>query len=353
MELEDELILEEDDIDINFGFPRPLYVRYSHFEGMDDLSFYRRFRLTKETVIFLLDIIQQDLQLEVDLNNNFVSPMNQLLATLLFYGSDSHRINIGNIMLTNKGTLSRIIIKVTEAIARLCPRFINMPTTQEEIQTCQNRFYEIARFPRVVGCIDCTHVKIESPGGNNSEMFRNRKQYFSINVQVVCDADLMINNIVARWPGSARDATIFNNSRLKFQFENRQFGNGILLGDRGYPLKPYLLTPLRNPAGHAEHQYNESHTHTRSIVEQTISVWKRRFPVLSYGLRCKIQNTLAIIVATAVLHNIAKINNDIPLPHDIHQEGLEHIIQEAQVNQHQTVNYNFRTAIINNYFSNL
>ena len=33
-------------------------------------------------------------------------------------------------------------------------------------------------FPGVVGAIDGTHVKIESPGGPNAEVYRNRKSFF-------------------------------------------------------------------------------------------------------------------------------------------------------------------------------
>lgn len=73
-------------------------------------------------------------------------------------------------------------------------------------------------------------------GGPNAEYFRNRKGYFSLNVQVVGDADLRIRNIVARWSGSTHDQTIFNNSSIKAQFEGNEFGNSIMLGDSGYAL---------------------------------------------------------------------------------------------------------------------
>jgi hypothetical protein len=53
-----------------------------------------------------------------------------------------------------------------------------------------------------VDAIDCTHIKIPSPGRENAELFRNRKGYFSINVQAVYGPNLDILNIVARWPGS-------------------------------------------------------------------------------------------------------------------------------------------------------
>lgn len=51
-----------------------------------------------------------------------------------------------------------------------------------------------------------------------------------MNVQLVCDSDMKIINIVARCPGSAHDTTIFNNSRLRARFEAGEFENAILLG---------------------------------------------------------------------------------------------------------------------------
>ena len=46
-------------------------------------------------------------------------------------------------------------------------------------------------------------------GGEHAEEFRNRKGYFSLNTQVVCDHNMKIIDIVSRWPGSVHDATIF------------------------------------------------------------------------------------------------------------------------------------------------
>ena len=94
-----------------------------------------------------------------------------------------------------------------------------------------------------MGAIDCTHVKIRSPGGPNAELYRNRKGYFSVNVQGVCDADGIFTNIVARWPGSVHDSRIFDESLLRYQLENNEVP-GSILGDSGYPNLPYLLTPL-------------------------------------------------------------------------------------------------------------
>lgn len=67
-------------------------------------------------------------------------------------------------------------------------------------------------------------------GHDDAEVFRNRKSYFSINTQVICNAQKKITNIVARWPGSTHDTTIFNNSRIRAQFEAGRFPQCILLG---------------------------------------------------------------------------------------------------------------------------
>lgn len=89
-------------------------------------------------------------------------------------------------------------------------------------------------------------------GGNNAEIYRNRKGYFSLNVQAVADANNFIRDIVVRWPGSAHDTNIFENSLLRMRFENGEFNNGLLLGDSGYPIRSYLITPLLNPVTQGE-----------------------------------------------------------------------------------------------------
>jgi len=73
-------------------------------------------------------------------------------------------------------------------------------------------------------------------GGEDAELFCNRKDYFSLNTQVTCNSNLEITDIVARWQGSIHDNTIFNNSRLRANFENGTY-DGLLLGDSAYPLK--------------------------------------------------------------------------------------------------------------------
>jgi hypothetical protein len=233
------------------------------------------------------------------------------LITLRFYATGAFQQLIGDYIHINQSNVSRIIKRVTLQLGGLSSQYIKMPTTNEEMSKIMFGFYAICQFPRVLGAVDCSHVKIQSPGGANAELFRNRKGYFSINVEAICNAELKLLHIIARWPGSVHDSTIFNNSPLPVEFRIGQYGNCFLLGDSGYPCRPFLLTPLLHPANASQEAYNRAHILTRNTIERFFGVLKRRFPCLALGLRCQLNTVLLIIVASGVLHNICKLQNDI------------------------------------------
>lgn len=49
--------------------------------------------------------------------------------------------------------------------------------------------------------------------------------------------------------------------------------------------------------------------HSKISLCRCIGLWKRRFPVLSLKCRLKFENLQAVIIATAVLHNISRDMN--------------------------------------------
>lgn len=226
-----------------------------------------------------------------------------MYTALRFFATGTFQNIVGDATGLSQQSVSDIVQKVSFAIATLNDEFIYMPRNRDELQNNFQQFYEIGSFPTVIGTIDCTHVKISGQGGNDGEIYRNRKQYFSINVQSVANADLSFQDIVARYPGSSHDSHIFNQSRLKQRFENGEFARAVLLGDGGYKLYPYLMTPFRNPTTEDQTRYNRVQILVRNTVERKYGVWKRRFPCLVFGLRCKLETSLAVIIACAVLHN--------------------------------------------------
>ncbi|XP_054720588.1 uncharacterized protein LOC129230211 [Uloborus diversus] len=294
------------------------------------------------------------------------------------------------------------------------------------------KFFEKFGFPSVIGALDCTLIRIKSPGGKRAETYRSRRGKFSLNVQTVSDADLLIRNLVVRWPGSTHDSTIFDHSYLRAHLETEVPNRYHVLGDLGYPLRSYLMTPFSAPATDSEKRifptvwcntsgfnslhskapihlfhvilffffmlhgiqtiyadkvmcqkypllavkinialvrmfkyialfyvlnfilfyffrYNEAQILARNVVERQYGVWKKRCACIAESMRCQLQNSQTIIVATAVLHNIAIILGD------SYDEGnFTPGVQDGPVN-HNTHHAGMakRNAIVANYFVNI
>lgn len=141
-------------------------------------------------------------------------------------------------------------------------------------------FYSLQHF---LGAIDCTHIPIISPGGDNAEVFRNRKGFHVPKVQAVCDYERKFINLVERWPGSTHDSRIFENSRLRGDIHYTRL-DGVLLGDNGCMCRKCLSTPALDPRTQKQRNYNRAQIATRMRVEQCFGVMKQRFGALRIPL---------------------------------------------------------------------
>ena len=127
-----------------------------------------------------------------------------------------------------------ILANFVDSLIKHVDEYIVFPG-EDKRRESMNNFYKIARFPKVIGCIDGTNIRIASPALQDSESYINRKNFHSINVQAVCDHQMKFINVVAKWPGSNHDSFILKQSELWELFESHQVRNCHLLGDSGYP----------------------------------------------------------------------------------------------------------------------
>lgn len=191
----------------------------------------------------LVDMVRDEVE-HATQRNMAVPCLLQVLCALQFYATGTFQQTVGDTIKISQPSVCRIINRVSKAFARKLRYFVKYPTNNNELRLTRESFFEIGGFPNVSGAIDCTHVRITNPGGPEGQLYINRKYYHSINVQVTCDAQMRMTNIVARYPGSVHDSRIFNECELKRQFEAQDMG--LLLGDPGYACLPYLMTPINN-----------------------------------------------------------------------------------------------------------
>ncbi|GFW48731.1 putative nuclease HARBI1 [Trichonephila clavipes] len=210
---------------------------------------------TKQSVAELTLLIEEKLESKTPCNNA-LNPLEQVLIALRFCAVACVQLAIADLFDVSQPTVCRVLHRVSEAIASLLHDFIHLPVNREECKPVSRKFFSIARFPKVIGALDGTFVHIVSPGGEDAERFRCRKNYFALNVQTIVDSDLVIRNVVARWPGSAHDSTVFNNSAACLSLKTNALYQAFhLLGDTGYACEKYLLTPFGNPRSLSEARY--------------------------------------------------------------------------------------------------
>ena len=141
-------------------------------------------------------------------------------------------------------SVSRSVHAVSAILAANSNRDIYFPRTPRAVIATREGFYNLGDFPRVLGAIDGSLVPIIAPS-ENEPVYVSRKGYHAINVQGIMNAELVLTNVVARWPGSrpTHDSFILLNSAVYTNFETGQYADGWLLGDSGYSCKPWLLRP--------------------------------------------------------------------------------------------------------------
>ncbi|XP_015603034.1 putative nuclease HARBI1, partial [Cephus cinctus] len=225
---------EDDDEQPNYLRKRYIRDYANRLEHYEDHEFSRRYRFSKAVVIDVLLPLTRT-KLEKHCNRGLpIPPLIQLLTALRFYASNSFQMVHGNLRWLSQASVSRIVKNVSIAFAEQLKQFICFPRSDTGIRRNTAKFYTIAYFPSLVGCLDCTYIPISNPGGENAEVFRCRKGYFSLNVQVVCGPNMEIMDIVVRHPGSTHDSVTFDRSAVRARFEAGEF-RSVLLGDNGYP----------------------------------------------------------------------------------------------------------------------
>lgn len=181
---------------INMHYPRRKYRIHHRIDPMnefDDEEFVQRFRFSKAEVQQIYNLINgRELLEPMKERVGFtIAGMVKLMIALRFYATGDFYRTIGDLFDVSKSSVETIVKEVSYLIAsRLRDRYIFAPSTEEQQLQAKVRFMQLANFPLCIGAVDGTHVLIQSFGGDEAELYRNRKTTFSLNVQLVVSADV-------------------------------------------------------------------------------------------------------------------------------------------------------------------
>ncbi|XP_046873275.1 putative nuclease HARBI1 [Hypomesus transpacificus] len=235
------------------------------------------------------------------------NPEVQLLALLRLYAVGSFLDVVGDCIILSKASVSRGVAAVTPILLRHTRTHPNAHHTGRGPPGPQWISCHGWDPPGNRCCVWHTDPNPQSlPGGSVLDWEKTlRCHQHPGGTQV--DHDGLITDIAARWPGGTHDSFVWAKSAVA-EAGRGEFGRSIFLGDSGYPLRSYLVTPMINPATPQEERFNEAHTHTRTHIKRVFGRWKCRFRCIhrsSGGLRLSPVKCCRVIVVTAMLHNKA------------------------------------------------
>lgn len=172
-------------------------------------------------------------------------------------------------------------------------------------------------FDDCIGALDGTHIPAVIPVDLQNP-FRNRKKVITQNVLAVGNFDLTFAYCLFGWDGSAHDARVYDDAKLK--------GLPLIIGkyylaDGGYALTKYTLTPYRGVRYHlvefgingvgpvnSKELFNLRHSSLRISIERLFGIVKRRFPILNKMSPYKFEFQCDLVQCCFLMHNFVHLN---------------------------------------------
>lgn len=201
---------------------------------------------------------------------------------------------------------------------------VQVPNTQAEWRAVADKFDERWQFPNCIGAMDGKHVAIKAPR-NSGSMFFNYKNFHSIVLLALVDADYKVIAYDLGVNGRNNDAGIFGNSELYHHLEEntlnvppprplpgrQEESPFVLVGDEAFPLKTYLLKPYPGRDLTDERKiFNYRLSRARRISENVFGILVNRFGVLGQTMSLEPDKATLVTEACLMLHNYLRSEND-------------------------------------------
>ena len=301
----------------------------------------KNLRMERDHFMALADELRPFIQPGISPRGLDVLSVEKQLAMTLYFLKDQ-----GSLAMTANGfgvafcTVSVVVRKVCYIITNvLGPKYIKLPTTNEQINELVTGMENKYGFSQGFGCVDGTHITVTQPTENPHDYF-SYKQKYTLNAQAVCDWKGLFIDVEVKWPGSVHDARVFGNSSIngllreeKIPMLYKEILPGYdkipvtLLGDPAYPLLPYCMKEYPSPRTNEEVIFNNMLRSARNPIECAFGRLKARWRILNKRIDMGLIYVPSIVYACFVLHNICEIRginvDDDAVAHQVAYDRLQ------------------------------
>ena len=245
-------------------------------------------------------------------------------------------------------SISLFVPQVCEAIVSAYKEEV-MPDnmSEEDWLRISTEFERVWNLPHACGALDGKHIRIKKPAGSGS-LFYNYKNFFSMVMMAVVDADYKFIWLSVGSYGSSSDGQIFNNSELRPMLEEGTLGFPppshlphadrdtpyFFIGDDAFPLRTWMMKPYsRRHLEHDELIFNYRLSHARRVVENAFGILAMRFQILLGTIQQVPETVDSIVLACTTLHNLLRIRQPAELRQYVDEEDNNHKLRQGQWRQ--------------------
>ncbi|XP_042953935.1 protein ALP1-like isoform X2 [Carya illinoinensis] len=322
--------------------PQMNMLQCFHFSGplSDSKKFESVFKISRKTFDYICSLVRDDMKARPSnfnyTNGKPLSLNDQVAVALRRLGSGESLSSVGESFGMNQSTVSQITWRFVEAMEGRGLHHVRWPSTEAEIEEVKSKFQKIRGLPNCCGAIDITHITMTLPTMDSTDdVWLDREKNCSMILQAIVDPEMRFRDIITGWPGSLSDALVLRSSgffRLseegkRLNGKKVELSQGIelgeyIVGDAGFPLLPWLLTPYQG-RGRSDFQseFNKRHFATRMVAQRALARLKEMWKII-HGVMWKPDKHRLprIILVCCILHNIVidmedEVQDELPLSH--------------------------------------
>ncbi|KAK9284071.1 hypothetical protein L1049_012331 [Liquidambar formosana] len=311
------------------------------------------FKISRKTFHYICSLVKDDMMAKPpnfnDLNGKPLSLNDRVAVALRRISSGESLAIVGDSFGINRSTVAQITWRFVEAMEERGLHHLHWPSTEDEMEEIKSKFENIRGLPNCCGAIDTTHIFMCLPTIDPSnDIWFDREKNNSMILQAIVDPDMRFRDVVIGWPGSLSDSLVLKSSGFFKLSEEGKRLNGkkiglskggtelreYIVGDMGFPLLPWLLTPYRRK-GLLDFQaeFNQRHFATRMVAQKALARLKERWRIIQGVMWKPDKNKLPrLILVCCLLHNIVidlmdEVQDDMPLSRQ-HDSGYRQQICE-------------------------
>ncbi|XP_076016110.1 uncharacterized protein LOC143008304 [Genypterus blacodes] len=286
-------------------------------------QFIQSFRVSRESFDYICRSVRPVLE-KRNTNYRLCVPVRKRVAIALWkLATSSEYRSVSELFGVGISTVFNCVQDFCSAVIRvLLPVHVAFPGAGR-LEEMENLFESRWKLPQCVGALDRIHVPIITPQENSMD-YLNTDGWNSIVLQGAVDGRGLFWDVSVGCPGSVPDDGVLAQSDLWERLSDgellslsrrdicgREVGR-YLIGDQGYRLRPWLLTPFTNSDDLTpeRRRYNAGIRAATGVAEAAFRRLRGRWRCLLERNDSKLELTKRTAMTCCVLHNICEEHGD-------------------------------------------